>query len=111
MKKSNPSSQILAVAIALIVAISAVYVWLYQFQPLEPPWNDVWTYLIFVLAAALAATTSTMITFQFRKTDKPRLVWLFFSAGLWGWAIAELAWMLIALSANEIGSITLADVF
>ncbi|MFZ6026346.1 MAG: hypothetical protein ACOYYS_01405 [Chloroflexota bacterium] len=110
MKKRNPSPPVLATAVALIAAISAIYVLLYQAQPLPQPWNDVGTYLIFVLAAALAALAATLVAFRFHKTDKPRLVWVWFATGLWSWALAELIWMIYALTMDEIPALTPADI-
>jgi hypothetical protein len=111
MKKSNPSTIILALSVTAIVALLAVYIFLYQVQPLELKWNDFWLYAIYVIAAVFAAIASTSVVLHFRKTDQPRIVWVYFSLGLWCWAVAELVWMIYALTAEEVASISLADVF
>jgi hypothetical protein len=109
MKKSNPSSLILALGAIAGFAILASYVYLYQVQPLETFWNDFWLCAIYVIAATLAAIISTLVALRFRKTDQPRRIWVYFSLGLWFWAIAELVWMIYAYSVEEIASVSIAD--
>jgi hypothetical protein len=110
MKKLTPSFLTLAGGAITIAAFAAVYIWLYQYQPLVQPWNDIWLYAIFVLAAMLAAVAATSVVFQFKPSDKPRSVWLHFAAGLWCWSAAELIWMIYALTVEEPASVSIADV-
>ncbi len=111
MKKSNPSSLIMAASLLVDGLIVGLYFVLYQYQPLPAPWNDGLLYFIFVLAAGMSASAATLIAFQFHKEDAPRVIWFYFSLGLWAWTAAEFTWMIYGLSMPEVPGITLADAF
>lgn len=77
-----------------IVALT-VYILVYWFEPLPPPWND-WIFYAFILVAAwLAAIMGTLAWWQYAPGDPPRRMWGFFAAGFWAWAVGELVWLIL----------------
>jgi hypothetical protein len=63
----------------------------------------------FTFASLLAAGIATLIFLTFKRGEPLRRVWLNFAIGLWGWALAETIWAILALI-MEVPDISLADI-
>ncbi len=72
-------------AIVLLAWVSTV-----QPFPIEPiEWNELTASTLKTLASTGAAVLSILFVRQFKRSENPQRVWLFFTLGLWCWAAGE----------------------
>jgi len=108
-QKILPRSLMLGILVIIIATLA--YIYIYQQQPFPAPWSDYYTSIATVLPAFLAAWIATLVFRQFRRDDPPRRVWLFFTLGWWGWAIAELVWFFYYIGELDVPVPSLSDLF
>lgn len=77
------------ISIIMAVAILAGYVYIYQATPLPGDWNDILVSAADPFVTLLAALSVTGVLLCYQKNDKPYLIWLYFTIGMWFWVFAE----------------------
>jgi hypothetical protein len=98
--------------IAASVVLLALYFAIYQWAFLPDPWNDIFTYFAFPLAAGLAAASALAIWLSFGKGEPPKRIWFHYALALLGWALAELAYAIIAtLNEGDVPIPSITDLF
>jgi hypothetical protein len=96
-------------ALGLVIIAMILFAAVYQIQPFPAPWNDIYINLSTVVPALLAAVLATLVWRSFKPDDGPRPVWLYFSLGIWLWALAEIVWMVNWLITGDVPIPSLAD--
>lgn len=86
------------------------YTLIYWTEPFSDVWNAIVTNLFLVVASSVTAAVATKIWISYEKTDTPRQLWGYFSAGLWLWALAEVIWGYLNVTLGEVHE-GIADVF
>ena len=87
-------------ALAIAVAITAIYVLVYLTQPFPPEWNENFMNYAPAVAAGLCATVATWLWRHFDRAERLYAVWGFFALSLWTWTIADVTWPLYPLLGN-----------
>lgn len=108
MNKNRIDPVNLSVLVALIA--TALYIYIYQMQPLPSPWNDVILNSSYCFAAGSGALLATLIWRCFAPTDRPRPVWGNLALGLWMWTAAETVWAAYVLMYGDAPGVSVADV-
>jgi hypothetical protein len=80
---------ILFLATIFALAVLAGYIYVYQVGPFSETWNNILIYAADPFVTLLAAISVTAVLLCYRKKDKPYLIWLYFTIGLWFWVFAE----------------------
>ncbi len=94
------------------LAFVALYSYLYVSAPFPGNVSDVVTSGMITLSAVIAAVMGTLVWRRYGKSTPPRRVWLYYMTGLWGWAIAEVIWLVeYAVGGEELAHFSIADLF
>ncbi|RPI33458.1 MAG: hypothetical protein EHM70_05935 [Chloroflexota bacterium] len=111
--KSNPSSRIIPISILASLALVAMYVFVYQWQPFSTVMNDLIVNGLICLSALSGAVIVTRVWMEFDKGEPPKAIWGYFALALWSWTLGEVIWMIYAYIYvyGEIPPITPADFF
>jgi len=83
------------------LAAMAFLAWISIMQPLpfEPfDWNYLSSSALNFLASLIAGAAGIQVTRQFRRTENPHRIWLFFTLGIWFWAAGEMVVFLTGMS-------------
>jgi hypothetical protein len=100
---------ILYLSLVFMVAILAGYVFVYQTSPFLDEWNNFLLTWAAPFSAALAAVGSAVVLRYYSKKDKPYLVWLYFTIGMWVWVLAESVWSYLFFTTGEVPILGLSD--
>jgi hypothetical protein len=97
---------------SLFVALMSIFLYFYIAEPFPNGGSDIATSSLTVLAAVAAAWVATYVWRFYGKGSPPRSVWGFFMLALWGWAIAEVIWMVeYIVGGEELARFSIADAF
>lgn len=106
-KKANRYFWASIVFAALVILF---YIWLYLTQPFSAFANDLLSNVLVVFAAALGASSATLLWFAYDPSDAQRKIWQRFALGLWLWTAAEITWSVVNLTVGEV-EIGIPDIF
>ena len=81
--------------IVLFIALVTVFIYLYVEQPFPNGVTDLVTSAMIAGAAIAAAAISTHVWMYYGRSSPPRRVWRYFMIALWGWAAAEVVWLVL----------------
>ena len=95
--KTQPTSPLITTGLTVCAGLIAAHSIFYIFQPLPAPWTDIWVDLFTILSAVLGAYAATRLSQEFKPGEPPRRVFIFFSSGLWSFAIARTVVMIYFL--------------
>jgi hypothetical protein len=104
-------SRLIPFSIAGGLLVTALYVYLYQWQPLPAPWGDLALNTISFLSAALGAVLTILIWRHFGPDEPQRALWGHFAVGLSFWALAEGIWLLYIAIQGEAPTVSIIDAF
>lgn len=108
LQYANPSLINLA-GVLIAVFLFVVYIYIYQFAPLEETWNNAALNSITSFAALLAAAVATAIYLHYHPDDLPRKVWLNLAIGSWLWFLGDTIWGILAYRIVEVPTPSIAD--
>ena len=109
MARTHPYNKVMLGAILTVCLLTVAFLYVYWVYPLPGDWNDTVLNFSFTFAATIAAWIATLISRYFKQGEPPRRVWMNLALGLWGWALAELIWAILALF-QEVPNTSWADI-
>ena len=102
---------LLYIAISAALVILAGYVYVYQVSPLATNWNDILIAATDPFVSLLAGISVTAVLLCYQRDDKPYVIWLFFTVGIWFWVFAETLYAYIEFSSGEVPPTGWSDLF
>jgi len=89
----------------------SIYVWVYVFYPFADLTNLLILDGLTALSSLMCAVLLTLTASFFQRDELPRVIWVYYAACIWLWVLAEMVWGYYNITAGEVPSFTIADVF